>query len=69
MYEARTTLAAEGHPGAEALARCAELAGAELGWTPARRLAEIAEVEAELRRRRSHARARAATAITGVTDA
>jgi glycerol-3-phosphate dehydrogenase len=45
----RTELAAGGHPGAEALSRCAELMGSVLGWSPARREAEIGRTGAILR--------------------
>jgi len=37
----RTELAAGGHPGLEALRRCAELMGSILGWSPEHREAEI----------------------------
>lgn len=63
----RTTLGAEGHPGAEALERCADLIAAELGWSPARRQAELADTESEFHRRRSHPAARPAAVTTGVT--
>jgi glycerol-3-phosphate dehydrogenase len=46
----RTPLGTFGHPGAAELATCAALVGAELGWDPARRKREIAEVEAHYRR-------------------
>jgi glycerol-3-phosphate dehydrogenase len=45
----RTELAAGGHPGSEALRRCAELMGSVLGWNQARRDAEIGRTEATLR--------------------
>lgn len=41
----RTGLGAAGHPGREAIDRCAEIAAGELGWDPARTAAEIAAVE------------------------
>lgn len=41
----RTAAGAGGHPGAEALARAADLMAAELGWTPERRASEIRAVE------------------------
>jgi glycerol-3-phosphate dehydrogenase len=45
----RTELAAGGHPGAEALRRCAELMGSVLGWSQERRDAEIGRTGAMLR--------------------
>jgi glycerol-3-phosphate dehydrogenase len=45
----RTELSAGGHPGPEALRRCAELMGPVLGWSPERRETEIARTEAMLR--------------------
>jgi glycerol-3-phosphate dehydrogenase len=45
----RTELAAGGHPGAEALRRCAELMGSVLNWSQERREAEIGRTEATLR--------------------
>jgi glycerol-3-phosphate dehydrogenase len=45
----RTELAAGGHPGPEALRRCAELMGSVLGWSQDRREAEIGRTEATLR--------------------
>jgi glycerol-3-phosphate dehydrogenase len=41
----RTDLASGAHPGRQALEEAATLAGAQLGWSPAKRSAEIAEVE------------------------
>jgi glycerol-3-phosphate dehydrogenase len=63
----RTTLGADGHPGMDALERCADLVAAELGWSPARRQAELADVDAEFRRRRSYPAARSSGVPTGVT--
>jgi glycerol-3-phosphate dehydrogenase len=45
----RTELAAGGHPGTEALRRCAELMGSVLNWSRERREAEIGRTEATLR--------------------
>jgi glycerol-3-phosphate dehydrogenase len=45
----RTELAAGGHPGPEALRRCAELMGSVLNWGQERREAEIGRTEASLR--------------------
>jgi glycerol-3-phosphate dehydrogenase len=45
----RTELAAGGHPGPEALRRCAELMGSVLHWGQERREAEIGRTEASLR--------------------
>ena len=42
----RTTLGSAGPPGADALATCARVAAAELGWDAARVRDEIAAVEA-----------------------
>jgi glycerol-3-phosphate dehydrogenase len=47
----RTALAAGGHPGREALARCADLMGFALGWSPARRESELDATDAALRGR------------------
>jgi glycerol-3-phosphate dehydrogenase len=46
----RTALAAGGHPGSDALGRCADLMGAALCWTPERRREEIARAEEALAR-------------------
>jgi glycerol-3-phosphate dehydrogenase len=46
----RTALAAGGHPGREALGRCADLMGESLCWTPERRGEELARVEGALGR-------------------
>jgi glycerol-3-phosphate dehydrogenase len=46
----RTPLATDGHPGKEALADCAEIMAAELGWDASRTSREIAETEAYLKR-------------------
>jgi glycerol-3-phosphate dehydrogenase len=46
----RTELAAGGHPGSEALRRCAELMGSMLGWSQGHREAEIGRTEATLQR-------------------
>jgi glycerol-3-phosphate dehydrogenase len=46
----RTELAAGGHPGSEALRRCAELMGSMLGWGQEHREAEIGRTEATLYR-------------------
>ena len=46
----RTPLGTFGHPGAAALAACAALLGAELGWDAARREREIGLVETHYRR-------------------
>jgi glycerol-3-phosphate dehydrogenase len=46
----RTPLGTFGNPGREALAACAAVAAAELGWDEGRRAREIAAVEAEYRR-------------------
>jgi glycerol-3-phosphate dehydrogenase len=46
----RTQLGTFGHPGREALAACAAVAAAELGWDAGRREREIDLVEAEFRR-------------------
>ena len=40
----RTDLATAGHPGDDALGTAAELAAAELGWSPDRKASELAEV-------------------------
>ena len=45
----RTTVGAAGHPGAEALAACARIAAAELGWDAQRVQDEIAAVESVYR--------------------
>jgi len=45
----RTALAAGGHPGREALRRCADLMGSALGWEPDRREAELDATDAALR--------------------
>ena len=45
----RTALAAGGHPGRQALCRCAELMGTVLGWTPERRAVELDRTDAALR--------------------
>jgi glycerol-3-phosphate dehydrogenase len=45
----RTALAAGGHPGREALARCADLMGSALGWSPERREVELDATDAALR--------------------
>lgn len=45
----RTELAAGGHPGPEALRRCADLMGSVLGWSRERREAEIGRTEVVLR--------------------
>jgi glycerol-3-phosphate dehydrogenase len=63
----RTTLGAGGHPGIDALERCADLVAAELGWSQTRRQAELADVEAEFHRRRSYPAARSSAVTTGVT--
>ena len=42
----RTPLGALGHPGDAAVERAADLVGAELGWSPERRRAEIAGISA-----------------------
>ncbi len=42
----RTELGTRGHPGNEALHKCAQIMAQELGWNEARRQAERAEVEA-----------------------
>jgi glycerol-3-phosphate dehydrogenase len=65
----RTTLGADGHPGAEALERCADLVAAELGWNPARRQEELALTEAEFQRRGSRPAAPAPAATTGASHA
>jgi len=44
----RTELAAGGHPGRDALERCAGVMGAHLGWSPERREAELDHVDAAL---------------------
>jgi glycerol-3-phosphate dehydrogenase len=44
----RTELAAGGHPGREALERCADLMGAHIGWSPERREAELDHADAAL---------------------
>jgi glycerol-3-phosphate dehydrogenase len=41
----RTPLGALGHPGADALRRAADIVGAELRWSPDRRVEEIAALE------------------------
>jgi glycerol-3-phosphate dehydrogenase len=41
----RTGLGAAGHPGSDALAACARIAAAELGWDTTRETSEIAAVE------------------------
>ena len=46
----RTPLGTFGHPGSAALAACAEILGAELGWDAARREREIGLVETHYRR-------------------
>ena len=46
----RTGLATAGHPGDRALEAAASLAARELGWDPARRSAELADVRARLAR-------------------
>jgi glycerol-3-phosphate dehydrogenase len=48
----RTTIGAAGHPGADALAACAAVAAAELGWSPAQQQVEFDRVEAVYRRGR-----------------
>lgn len=63
----RTTLGADGHPGVPALEHCADLVAAELGWSAARRQAELADVDAEFRRRRSYPAAQSSAVTTGVT--
>ena len=45
----RTQLTAAGHPGREALYRCAELMGSRLGWSMERSQAEVDAVDATLR--------------------
>ena len=40
----RTDLGTAGHPGEDALERCARLMGEELGWSSERRELELAEV-------------------------
>lgn len=45
----RTALAAGGHPGRQALRRCADLMGSTLGWTPDRHEAEVDATDAALR--------------------
>lgn len=49
----RTDLAADGHPGTRVLEACADVMGAELGWSPARRRTELELAEDTLRRRHS----------------
>jgi glycerol-3-phosphate dehydrogenase len=41
---ARTELGTAGHPGEAALAACAEIAAAELGWSPAQKESELGQV-------------------------
>jgi glycerol-3-phosphate dehydrogenase len=52
----RTELAADGHPGPEAIEACADLMARELGWSPARRRMEVELVEDAFRRRHSRPR-------------
>jgi glycerol-3-phosphate dehydrogenase len=49
----RTELAADGHPGSAGLEACADLMAGELGWSAARRSAELELVEAVFHRRHS----------------
>jgi glycerol-3-phosphate dehydrogenase len=45
----RTALAAGGHPGREALLRCADLMGSSMNWSPAQREAELDATDSLLR--------------------